>query len=70
MPLRPARVAVLLAQFGRLVVPLLRYPTGLHLLVLIAAVTLRRNRNNRGINHLPTTRHVAFGSEMLVEAVE
>src|SRR5262245_420877 len=70
MPLRPARVAVLLAQFGRPIIPLLRYPTSLHRLVLIATVALRRNRHNRGINHLPTTRHVAFGSEVLVEAVE
>src|SRR4029453_441412 len=70
MPLRPARVAILLAQFCRLIIPLLRYPTSLHRLVLIATVALRRNRHNRGINHLPTTRYVAFGSEVLVEAVE
>jgi hypothetical protein len=70
MPLHPARVAVLLAQFCRLVVPLLRYSTDLHRLVLITPVALRRNRHNRGINHLPTARHVAFGSKVLVESIE
>src|ERR1700716_2985551 len=38
--LRPARVAILLAQFGRLVVPRLRYPSGLHRRVLVTTVAL------------------------------
>jgi hypothetical protein len=29
-----------------------------------------RPGNNRGINHLPTTRDVAFGSEVPVDVVE
>src|SRR3982074_3963785 len=68
--LRPARVAILLAQFGRLAVPLPRYPSGLHRLVLVTAVALLGDRHDRGINHLPTTRHVALGGEVLVKTVE
>src|SRR3977135_2474341 len=68
--LRPARVAILLAQFGRLVVPRLRYPSGLHRRVLVTTVALLGNRHDRGINHLPTTRHVALGGEVLVKTVE
>jgi hypothetical protein len=68
--LRPARVAILLAQFGRLVVPRLRYPSGLHRLVLVTTVALLGDRYDRGVNHLPATRHVAFGGEVLVKAVE
>src|SRR3977135_3253207 len=50
--LRPARVAILLAQFGRLVVPRLRYPSGLHRLVLVTTVALLGDRYDRGVNHL------------------
>jgi hypothetical protein len=53
--LRPARVAILLAQFGRLVVLRLRYPSGLHRLVLVTTVALLGDRYDRGVNHLPAT---------------
>src|SRR5437762_482288 len=60
MLLRPAGVAVLLAQLGGLLLPVRRRPTGLHGFVLVTAIALFRHRHNRGINHLPATRHVAL----------
>src|SRR3982074_292290 len=54
----------------RLLVPRLRYPSGLHRLVLVTTVALLGDRHYRGVNHLPATRHVAFGGEVLVKAVE
>src|ERR1700694_3838920 len=44
--LRPARVVILLAQFGRLVVPRLRYPSALHRLVLVTTVALLGDRHD------------------------
>ena len=44
--------------------------TGLHRLVLLTAVALLGDRHDRGINHLPATRHKALGGEVLVEALE
>jgi hypothetical protein len=34
-----------------------------HCLVLVTAVALGGDRHDRGVNHMPTTRHVAFGGE-------
>ena len=38
--------------------------------VLLTTVALLGDRHDRGINHLPTTRHVALGGEVLVKTVE
>ena len=38
--------------------------------VLVTTVALLGDRHDRGINHLPTTRHVALGGEVLVKTVE
>ena len=68
--LRPARVAILLAQFGGLLLPRRRRLAGLYGVVLVTAVALLRHRHDRGINHLPATRHVALRRKMLIEALE
>src|SRR5207342_3206640 len=68
--LRPAGVAVLLAQFGGLLLPVRRCLPNLYGFVLVTAVALLRHRHDRGINHLPATRHVALRRKVLVETFE
>src|SRR5215510_1675015 len=70
MLLDPARVAVLLPQLGRLLLPPCRCAPSLQLGVLVTTVPLRRHRHDTGVDDLPAPRHVAPGRKMLVEAVE
>jgi hypothetical protein len=68
--LGPAGIAVFLAQFGGLLLPGRRCLPSLYGFVLVTAVALLRHRHDRGIHHLPATRHVALRRKMLVEALE
>src|ERR1700687_2794363 len=51
--LGPARVFVLLPVLRRVLLPRLRRLASLHLVILVAAIALLRNRNNRGITRTP-----------------
>ena len=68
--LRPARLRVLLATLGRLVIPGLGRLATLDLLVFVAAVALNRNRNNRRINDLAAPGSVPLAFEIGVEILE
>ena len=68
--LRPAGVAVLLAQLGGVLLPVCRCLASLHGFVLVSAIALFRHRHDRGINHLTATGHVALRRKVLVEAFE
>src|SRR5215813_13336721 len=70
VPLRPARVLVLLGILGGLLLPSLRRLAGLDRLVLLLRVVLLGHRHNRGVNDLAAARNVARGLEMLAEALE
>src|SRR5262245_4873646 len=70
MLLDPARIAVLLPQLGRLLLPPCRCAPSLQLGVLVTTVPLRRHRHDTGVDDLPATRHVTLGRKMLVEAIE
>src|SRR5260370_20785698 len=70
VPLRPARVLVLLGILGGLLLPSLRRLAGLDRLVLLLRVALLGHRHNRGVNDLAAARNVALGLEMLAEARE
>ena len=50
---RPARIAVLLAQLGGLVLPILRDAASLDRLLLVLAVVLARRGNQAGIEICP-----------------
>src|SRR3954469_893309 len=58
--LGPARILVFLPVFCRVLLPSLRRLAGLHLLILLAGVSLLGNRNDRRINHLAAARNVAL----------
>src|SRR5262245_23889069 len=68
--LGPARIAVLLPHFGGLLLPPRWYAPSLQLGVLVTTVPLRRRRHYTGVDDLPSTRHVALGRKMPVEAVK
>src|SRR5215470_11974016 len=70
VPLRPARVLVLLGILGGLLLPSLGRLAGLDRLVLLLGVTLLGHRYNCGVNDLSAARNVALGLEMLAEAFE
>src|SRR6266481_9565380 len=70
VPLRPARVLVLLGILGGLLLPSLRRLAGLDRLVLLLRVALLGHRHNRGVNDLAAARNVARGLKMLAEALE
>src|SRR5436190_9507362 len=59
VPLRPARVLVLLGILGRLLLPSLRRLAGLDRLVLLLRVALLGHRHNRGVNDLAAARNIA-----------
>jgi hypothetical protein len=62
---RPARVAILPAQFGRFVDPRFRYPSGLHRPVFLSTVSLHGDRHDRGVSHMSATRHVSLAVKVL-----
>src|SRR5277367_7131008 len=68
--LGPARVFVFLPAFRRVLLPRLGRLASLHLVILVAAIALLGNRNDRGINHLAATRNVALGLQMLAKALK
>src|SRR5450830_1169428 len=68
--LGPARILVFLPVFRRVLLPGLRRLAGLHVLILVAAITLLGNRHDRGINHLAAARNVALRLQMLAKALE
>src|SRR3974390_352001 len=68
--LGPARVLVFLPVLSRLLLPRLRRLASLHLVILVAAIALLGNRNDRGINHLAAARNEAFGLQMLAKALK
>src|SRR5262245_52494051 len=70
VPLRPARVLVLLGILGGLLFPSLGRLAGLDRLVLLLGVALLGHRHNRGVNDLSAARNVALGLKMLAEAFE
>src|SRR5262249_1725303 len=82
VPLRPARVLVLLGILGGLLFPSLWRLAHLHrlllllpvavldLTVLLLGVALLGHRHNRGVNDLSAARNVALGLKMLAEAFE
>src|SRR5262245_22146008 len=70
VPLRPARVLVLLGILGGLLLPSLRRLAGLDRLVLLLRVALLGHRHNRGVNDLTPARDVALSFEMLAEALK
>src|ERR1700724_713555 len=63
--LGPARILVFLPVFRRVLLPRLRRLAGLHVVILVAAITLFGNRDDRGINHLAAARNVALRPQML-----
>src|SRR4051794_1767463 len=65
--LGPTRILVLLPVFRRFLCPLLRCSAGLHRLVLLFAVAVLRDRHDRGIDHLPAARDIAFGFKVVTE---
>ncbi len=67
---RPARVAVLLAQLGGLLLPLIRNLARLDVGLLGIAIALLRRRHDRGVDDLPAHRQIASLGEVLVEAGE
>src|SRR5450759_4781977 len=58
--LGPARILVFLPVFRAVLLPFLWCLAGLHGLILFAAITLLRDRHDRGINHLAATCNVAL----------
>ncbi len=56
--LRPARVAILLAPFRRMVFRALRYVSGLYRLVFLARVPILPHRNDRRADDFPTHRQI------------
>src|ERR1700729_916407 len=68
--LGPARILVFLPILGRVVLPRPRRLASLHVVILIAAIALFGNRNDRGINHLAAPRNVALRLQMLAKALE
>src|SRR5207344_2136911 len=68
--LGPARVLVFLPVFRRVLLPRLRRLAGLHVVILVAAITLFGNRHDGGINHLAAARNVALRLQMLAKALE
>src|SRR4051812_30729508 len=68
--LGPARILVFLPVFRRVLLPSLRRLAGLHLLILVAGISLLGNRNDRRINHLAAARHVALRFQMLAKTLE
>jgi hypothetical protein len=67
VPLRPARVLVILGILGGMLLPSLRRLAGLDRLVLLLGVALLGHRHNRGVNDLAAARNVVRGVEMLAE---
>src|SRR3954462_14989519 len=55
--LGPARILVFLPVFRRVLLPSLRRFAGLYVLILVPAIPLLGNRNDRGINHLTAARN-------------
>src|SRR5262245_63366605 len=70
VPLRPARVLVLLGILGGLLLPSVGRLASLDRLVLLLGVTLLGHRHNCGVNDLSAARNVALGLEMPAEAFE
>src|ERR1039457_1021821 len=68
--LGPARILVFLPVFRAVLLPFLWCLAGLHGLVLFAAITLLRDRHDRGINHLAATCNVALRLQMPAKALE
>src|SRR5674476_1463925 len=58
--LGPARILVFLPVFRGVLLPFLWCLAGLHGLILFAAITLLRDRHDRGINHLAATCNVCL----------
>src|SRR3954453_23408891 len=56
--LGPACILVFLPVFRRVLLPSLRRLAGLHILILVAGISLLGNRNDRRINHLAAARNV------------
>ena len=67
---RPARVAVLLPQLGRLLRPALRDAAGLDRRLLGLGVALLRRRHDRGVDDLPAHGEIAGLPQRGVEARE
>src|SRR5262249_34878926 len=70
VPLRPARVLVLLGILGGLLFPSLGRLAGLDRLVLLLCVALLGLLHNCGVYDLSAARYVARGFEMPAEAFE
>src|SRR5207253_7262721 len=70
VPLRPARVLVLLGILGGLLLPSLRRLAGLDRLILLLRVALPGHRHNRGVNDLAVARNIALNLKMLAEALK
>src|ERR1019366_8985968 len=68
--LGPARILVFLPVFRAVLLPFLWCAAGLHGLILFAAITLLRDRHDRGINHLAATCNVALRLQMPAKALE
>src|SRR5450759_1608100 len=68
--LGPARILVFLPVFRAVLLPFLWCLAGLHGLILFAAITLLRDRHDRGINHLAATCNVALRLQMPAKALE
>src|SRR4051794_4556669 len=68
--LGPARILVFLPVFCRVLLPSLGRFAALYVLILVPAIPLLGNRNDRGINHLTAARNVAFRFQMLAKALE
>src|SRR4029077_18271791 len=68
--LGPACVLVFLPVLRWVLLPRLRRLASLHFVILVAAIALLGNRNNRGINHLAAARNVALGLQILAKALK
>src|SRR3954447_25858920 len=58
--LGPARILVFLPVFRWVLLPSLRRFAALYVFILVPAIPLLGNRNDRGINHLTAARNVAL----------
>ncbi len=67
---RPARVAVLVAQFGGLLFPILRHAAFLDRLILLARVALFGRGDQAGVDNLAGHGDVAGSPKRAVETVE